>query len=555
MIDISIRPSEKLPGIENIFLKFSYYSPELIDIVKSFPERKYNEKTKTWEIPYYKLNDLLKFYKNELIHITYTRPSEDTIVSIPEDYLFKTKPFPHQLDGIKFLINKNNSLLSDEQGLGKTFQSLVAADIRMKSGEVDKCLILCGVNSLKYNWQNEIKEHLGQNSTILGLRKRKTKNKYYMGDTADKLEDLEKSEDKFLITNVETLIVDKFIDALISRRDINMIILDECHKCTINTSSQRGHNLQKLAKKSYKIALSGTPILNAPTDAYGVLKWLGVEKSNKSEFYGFYCLYEGYNNAEIVGYKNIHILKQIMNTCMLRRLKKDVLNLPEKIYSTEYLEMGNKQQEIYDEVYDDVLKNIDLIANSKNPLSKLIRLRQATNYTGTLSTTIQESIKVERLKELVSEVVKDDKKCIIFSNWTSMTDELKKQFSQYKPAIMTGQNSDIENEEQKRRFQDDPDCKILIGTIGTMGTGHTLTAASYVFFTDLPWNKGTMDQCTDRIHRIGMRGTVNIVTLICKNTIDERIDEIVYKKGVMAESILNNGPVEKKKDLLRELIL
>lgn len=560
MIEIVIKPAEKLPGIENIFLKFSYYNPKLIDIARSFSERKYNEKTKTWEIPYYKLKDLFRLYKNEIIHIKYTKPKSNEIVEIPKDYKFVNTPFPHQLEGIKFLINKENSLLADEQGLGKTFQSLVATDIRMRSGQVDKCLILCGVNSLKFNWSKEIEEHLGKDSIILGLRKRKTKDVYYMGSTEDKIEDLKTTDKKYLITNVETLIVDKFVEELKKRKDINMIILDECHKCTINTSSQRGSNLQKLSDKPYKIALSGTPVLNAPTDSYGVLKWLGYEKANKSDFYGFYCNYGGFNDSEIVSYKNLHIMKQILNTCMLRRLKEEVLDLPPKILTPEYLEMGRNQQEIYDEMRDDVLRNIDLIVESKNPLSKLIRLRQATNYTGTLSSKIQESIKLERIKDYVREVKANGKKCLIFSNWTTMTDEIIKALSEYNPAIMTGQQSEIENESEKNRFRSDKDCCVVVGTIGTMGTGHTLNSfieecqVSLVLFTDLPWNKGTLDQCTDRVHRIGTKGTINVMFLICKNTIDERIYEIVCKKGIMAETLLNNASPEDRKQMILELI-
>ena len=430
----------------------------------------------------------------------------------------------------------------------------------MEMGLVDKCLILCGVNALKQNWKKETELHIHEDAIILGLRKRKTKDVYYMGSSEDKIEDLKTTDKKFIITNVETLILDKFIKELIKRKDINMIILDECHKCTINTTSQRGKNLQKLSDKPFKIALSGTPILNEPTDAYGVLKWLNVEKTTKSDFYSFYCTYGGYNNREIVSYKNLHILKQIMNTCILRRLKEDVLDLPPKLYSVEYLEMGNKQQEIYDEMYREVLDNIDMISECKNPLSKLIRLRQATNYTGTLSSKIQESIKIERLKDRVSEIKKNGKKCIIFSNWTTMTDELLKEFAEFNPAIMTGQLGELEKEKEKERFRSDPNCNLLIGTIATMGTGHTLNSfieesqVTNLFFTDLPWNKGTMDQCTDRVHRIGTTGTVNVTTLICKDTIDERIYEIVYEKGIMAESILNNGTPQQKKELLYELI-
>lgn len=560
MIDIEIKPAEKIPGIDNIFLKFSYYNPKLIEIARSFTERRYDEKTRTWEIPIYKLKDIIKFYNKETIRIRYNRENNPDVIEIPTDYKFKNKPFPHQLEGIKYILNKENCLLADEQGLGKTFQSLNAAKIRMNMGLVDKCLILCGVNALKQNWKKEIMEHLGEDATILGLRKRKTKDVYYMGATEDKLDDLKTSQNKFLITNVETLIVDDFIKELNKRKDINMIILDECHKCTINTTSQRGKNLQKLSDKKYKVALSGTPILNEPVDAYGVLKWLGYIKMNKGDFYNFFCIYGGFKDSELVGYKNLHVLKELMNKCMLRRLKADVLDLPPKIYANKYLEMNEKQRKIYDEMRDEILENIDMITNCKNPLSKLIRLRQATNYTGTLSSKIVESVKLEYLNDKVRDIVMNKRKCIIFSNWTTMTDEIVNTLKDLNPAVMTGQQNEIENENEKVRFRTNVDCNVLIGTIGTMGTGHTLNSliddlqVTDLFFTDLPWNKGTLDQCTDRVHRIGTKGTINITNLVCEGTIDERIYDIVYKKGVMVETILDNGTHEDKKEILAQLL-
>lgn len=555
MIDITIRKPEKIPGVLNIFLKFTNYDKRLIDIARGFSDRKYNTDTKTWEIPLYKLKEVIRLYSTEIIHINYSKKQTKEIVGIPKNYTFRTKPYPHQWEGIKYLINKDNCLLADEQGLGKTFQSLNAINIRMQKGEVNKCLILCGVASLKQNWKKETMQHLGIEAKILGLRKRKTKDVYYMGSTEDKIYDLENATEKFLITNVETLIVEKFVKKLLKRKDINAIILDECHKCTANTESQRGHNLQKLSNIPYKIAMSGTPALNGPLDFRGVLKWLNVIDITKDDFKNFFFVYgEKYGKHEVVGYKNLHVLKQLLDTCMLRRLKEDVLDLPPKIYSTTYLEMGEKQQKIYDEVRTSILQDIDKISIGFNPLTKLIRLRQATNYTGTLSSSIEESVKIDWLVDFVEGITHNKKKCVIVSEWTEMTDELRKHFAQYNPAVMTGQFNDLKNEAEKERFQNDPECKVLIGTEGTLGTGHTLTAASYLIFTDLPWNKGKMDQVADRLHRIGTSGTVNIITLCCKDTIDERIQEIVYEKGVVIKQIMDGTNTQEKKDLLNRLL-
>ena len=85
----------------------------------------------------------------------------------------------------------------------------------------------------------------------------------------------------------------------------------------------------------------------------------------------------------------------------------------------------------------------------------------------------------------------------------------------------------------------DSSCKVIIGTIGAMGTGLTLTAASTVIFLDSPWNRANKEQAEDRAHRIGTTSNVNIITLVCKDTIDERIEELINKKGAMADALVD----------------
>jgi SNF2 family DNA or RNA helicase len=239
---------------------------------------------------------------------------------------------------------------------------------------------------------------------------------------------------------------------------------------------------------------------------------------------------------------------------MLRRLKKDVLDLPEKIYTTEYVEMGPKQSKIYKEVYQETKNNIDLVSQAINPLAEMIRLRQATDYTGILSSTIQESAKLERLDELLEEIVENGHKAIIFSNWTSMTNPTYERYKKlYNPAIITGETKDRVAEE--RKFMTDDSCKIIIGTTGAMGTGLTLTAATYVIFVDEPWNMALKRQAEDRAHRIGTTENINVITLICKNTIDERINELVEKKGAMADLIVDGKVASQDKAQLVEFLL
>ena len=124
---------------------------------------------------------------------------------------------------------------------------------------------------------------------------------------------------------------------------------------------------------------------------------------------------------------------------------------------------------------------------------------------------------------------------------------------EYNPAIITGEIKD--RVAQQDKFMKDDKCKVIVGTIGAMGTGLTLTAANTVIFLDEPWNKAIKSQAEDRAHRIGTSSSVNIITLMCKNTIDERVHEILEQKGNIAELMLDKKlSLNDKKKLIKFLI-
>lgn len=552
MILFEIKPANKLPGLDNIFVSFSEAKPDLVDKLRSLPARRYDSKTQQWEVPISKLNTLLHMFKEQRIdiHFSNTNTSQS---SIPSNYTFKTKPFEHQIVGIEYGLNHTSWILGDEMGLGKSKSTIDLACIRKLRGEVKHCLIVCGVNTLKYNWEQEIRTHSNESYYILGTRFRKNGNSF-MGTTQDKIEDIKTRQEFFLITNGETFVSDEFTAALRNRDDIDMFVVDECHKMN-NAQCKRGKNFQKTADVStYKIALTGTPILNSPLDAYAILKWLGIEKSNYTTFKSFYCEFGGFGHTELRGYKNLGVLRKSLEHCMLRRLKEEVLDLPEKIYQVEYLDMSSKQAEIYKEAREWVLQNIDLISTYPNPLSQLLRLRQATGYTGVLSSTVQESCKFDRIEEMLEDITSSGKKALIFSNWTSITDPLVARLTRYSPAVITGNTPPNIRQQETTRFQTDPECKVCVGTIGAMGTGITLTAASTVIFCDLPWHQGAKQQAEDRAHRIGSTGTVNVIYLCCKGTIDERIQQIVDDKGGMASMLVDGDYSKVDKRFILQLL-
>lgn len=456
--------------------------------------------------------------------------------------MLKTKLLPHQEEGVDFGLGHDKFLLLDGMGLGKSLQAIALAFKRRELNGIKKCLIICGVNGLKWNWKAEIEKHSDCKGFILGSKVNR-KGKTVVGGTPEKLEDvkrLKSIEDFFIITNVESLRdknIAKELQKACTSKEIGMIVFDEIHTAK-TPSSQQGKNLLKL-KAPYMVGMTGTPITNSPLDLYIPLKWLDLINTSFYVYKQMFCIYGGYNDYQIIGYKDLGILQSIINVNSIRRFKDNVLDLPPKIVSQEYVEMDKEQRGIYTEVLTNLLDNIDKVSASVNPLAQLCRLRQATDWTGLLSETVQCSAKMDRLVELVKEVVANGEKCTIFSTFSKVANVIyNKMFDLgYNPSIITG---DIKNrQEQVDYFQNDPSCKVIVGTIGAMGTGLTLTAATTCIFIDSAWTKALNDQAEDRQYRLGTTKSVNIIYLITKDTIDERVFEIVENKGNVSDMLID----------------
>ena len=558
MIDIRVGEARKVNGEWSMYVTFPY-NDKIVDVVRSFSSRSWDKDKKEWELP-------LKCFKSFIdalpeqdfdIHGNWKAFEEKKKVEMPVGFKFKTNPFQHQINGFEYGLNNDRWLLGDEQGLGKTKQVIDIAVAKKLIKGYKHCLIVCGVNGLKWNWLNEIHTHSNEEGWILGQRYKA--GKITIGSVSDRVEDLQnidKIEPYFLITNVETLRneeVVKELQKLCKDGTIGIVAIDEIHKCK-NPSSQQGKGILKVQPEC-RIAMTGTPLMNNPFDLFIILKWLGYEKHPFYAFKKHYGVFGGYGGYECTGYRYLDELQAQLDEIMLRRLKSDVLDLPEKTHITEYVEMTPKQKQIYDEVTTEIKMNIDQIKMANNPLAELIRMRQATGYTGILSSVVKESAKLDRMEELVEEAVENGKKVVIFSNWTQMTDVIRTRLAKkYKGVVITGQTNDAERQVNVNHFQNNPDCKYIVGTIGAMGTGLTRTAGTVESFMDEPWNRANKEQAEDRCHRVGTKENVTIYTIVCKDTIDERINELVEKKGKMADALVDGKVTVSKGELLEFLI-
>ncbi len=553
MIRIDIRKPKDVTGDNSLFISFPYDS-KLLEIVRSFPIKYWHAQEKEWELPFTKLGEFVNKVPEQEIEITAQQyiSLEKKTPKMPKGFEFKTKPFEHQVDGFNYGLTHDRWLLADEQGLGKTKQVIDIAVAKKLQYGIKHCLIICCVNGLKYNWQNEISIHSNESGYILGTRGNK------VGGNKEKLDDLNRLpaiNSYFIITNIESIRNEEIqvkLTELCKSGEIGIVAVDEIHKCKDSTS-QQGKALLKLEAK-VRIAMTGTPVMNQPLDLYEILRWLGYETHAFYSFRKHYCEMGGFGGYEIIGYKHLDELTARLDEIMLRRLKSEVLDLPEKLYIDEFVELTPKQAQIYKEVTADIQANIDQIKKASNPLAELIRMRQATGYTGILSSVIQESAKLDRMEELVAEAVENGKKVVIFSNWTQMTDPIIQRLKKYNPAVITGQINAEEREQAKNSFQNDKNCKVIVGTTGAMGTGLTLTAGTVEIFLDEPWNRANKEQAEDRCHRVGTTENVTIYTLMAKNTIDERIHQLVYKKGEMADMLVDGKVPTNKEDIIDFLL-
>jgi len=547
MIKITETKSIKTIGDTSLLVDFNY-NPEIINIIKSTNNAIWHNKLKIWELP----ANMLAFLVDNLTFIDDIEinllPKEEEVKKYDLTIEYKTKPFEYQLEGIRWLLNNNDCLLLDPPGLGKTLQTIYTAEELHKQENYEHCLIICGINSLKTNWEDEIKKHSTLDSVVIG-KKINSKGRPVYSTIEDRAEQLyNEIKEFFVIINVEMLTNSIMVDAIRdSKNKFDLILFDEVHKAK-NPDSKRGDNLLKLKTIGKRhIGMTGTLLVNNPLDAYVPLQFIGKERSTFTNFKKFFCtLGDNYSAYRVTGYKNLDILSEEIHSCSLRR-SKSLLNLPPKVVIPEVIEMNSKQSKLYENMMNHNFEEIDRVEIKDTTLLGLVtRMRQAATCPSVLTTEDIYSEKLSRAKDLVDEITSQGEKVVIFSTFKEPLNILYKELKDYNPLLATGDIDDGTVNRNKDLFQEDPQYKVILCTTSKMGTGFTLTAASYEIFLDSTWTAALEEQCEDRCWRIGSNKSVFIYKLIAQGTIDERIQEILENKKKLAKDLIDNGD----KDLL-----
>lgn len=543
MITLIEKLSAKLPEVTSIYLNGNdFHNIDIFNVLVQTQNSIYNKNKNEFEFPINKLYFLVDFLTryDDVKFVKYVKKEKPFIVCNTNN--FKIKPFEHQVSAINFGLNNNSWMLLDDCGLGKTLSMIYLAEELSRKEQLKHCLIICGVNSLKYNWADEIKKFSKKSCVILGHSTTKS-GKSKICSVHERCKILKDGlKEFFVITNIETLQNKEFVNAFNkSKSTFDMIVLDEAHHCK-NPSSMSAKNLMKL-KANRCIALTGTIIMNNPENAYVPLKWTKNIGSNYTEFKKMFNVYGGFGGVQVIGYKNLDILQDLIANCSLRRRKSDVLDLPDKTYKIEYVEMKKAQQDLYNSVADGVASELDLLDHKPTIIEEItinMRLRQITAWPGMLSSEVVQSAKLDRLEELVEDITSQGDKVLIFNTFKGAAIEEAKRLERFGSLLCTGDQSDEEISTNKELFENDANKKVLIATWQKLGTGHTLTAANYCIFVDTPWTDADFTQAADRIYRIGQNKKVTIITLITKDTYDERVQEILEQKKCISGYLVDN---------------
>ena len=449
----------------------------------------------------------------------------------------KTTPFPHQIEAIEYISNKENVSLFDEQGLGKTKIVIEALCNNMEDGIIDGALIICKKH-LIVNWKEEIETHSYLKYISL-IGSTNEKGIAFMGYS------------HFYIINYESVIgeVERLKKFLKIRK--MAIVLDESHKIKNPDAkvTKAIFELKDLAKK--RIIITGTPIANKPLDLWAQFYFLDDGNLLGNNFNDFTRKYSiNLKNSNLIEQRDRFIdLKEKIISSSIRRLKKDVLELPEKIYIDKYVKINGQQKRIYNQLKKELyieITNIDgekIIDKSEEILKKLLRLAQIASNPFLVDKSYDETpAKFPILDELIEEILEQKEKVIVWSCFVDNIRIINKRYKKLGVLMLYGGIPIEKRNETVKQFRSNDKLMILIANPEAAREGLTLTVANNAIYLDRNFNLLDYLQSQDRIHRITQDKECKIYKIIAENTIDEYIDEIIYKKHRLAEYV--QGDIE-----------
>ena len=424
-------------------------------------------------------------------------------------------PMEHQKEAIEKLVKNKKFILADDMGLGKTTSTIVAA---LETG-AKKILIVCPA-SLKINWQREIANYSDRTVYIAEGKK--------FSDEHD-----------FVIINYD--ILKNFHDTKekdnseILKTNFDLVIMDEAHMIS-NPQAQRTKIANDIASKSNRVwLLSGTPMTSRPMNYYNLLNLVDSPvAANWMAYAKRYC--NGFQFSvgkrkvwNVTGASNLDELRERTSTHILRRLKEDVLDLPEKIITPVYLRLKSKDyEELMGEYFDWYDSKPEESSSLTVQFSKLMKVRKVI---------AQE--KINNTIELAENIIEQGKKVIIFTNFTDTLNIIYNHFGK-QAVYLDGSCSKFHRQNAVDEFQTNDKIKVFVGNLKAAGVGITLTSAEAVIMNDLSFVPAEHSQAEDRSHRIGQKNSTSVYYPLFENTIEGAIYDILNRKKKIISTVMGD---------------
>lgn len=535
------------------------YNPALIDLVKRIPTRQWDNSEKVWIVskngiypPGYDARWYVEAFAQWAVqkcfcsHIARRNETSDVIYEIPpmrefvgEHYML-LNPYSYQLEGVRYALDNKRCIFGDQPGLGKTLQAICtvvkAHKEAMTYGESFPVLVICPA-ALKVNWKREFKKFAGVDACILDDNNRGSWEKFW---------ELKRPDGEALcpvfITNYESL--KKFFVRKVKNSSrftlasidfdervslFKSIIIDESHKCK-SSKTQQAKFVEGICRgKKWIFALTGTPVVNNNTDLIQQLKILGRldDFGGYKNFVGRFC--DGPKQSSNM--KELHY--RLWCCCFFRREKAKVLTqLPDKMRQYITCEITNRKE--YQDAEANFLKYLRQYKHADD--DKIARaMRGEVMVRMGILKEIAARGKVKAVADFIHDVIDGGEKLIMFAYLKEVVMALKEEFPD--AVTVTGSDNISQKQNAVDRFQNDPECKLIILNYKSGGTGLTLTASSRVGFIEFPWTYSDCEQAEDRAHRNGQKNAVNCYYFLGDKTIDEYMYKVIQTKKDIANEV------------------
>ncbi len=537
------------------------YNPILIDIIKRIPTRRWDNSEKVWVVSkeglyppgcdarrYVEAFAQWAVQKNYCSHVARRSETHDVVYEIPpmkefvgEHYILTPyTPYSYQLEGVRYALDNKRCIFGDQPGLGKTLQAICAVvkahKEAMTYGESFPVLVICPA-ALKVNWKREFKKFAGVEACILDDTNRASWEKFW---------ELKRPDGEALcpvfITNYESL--KKFFVIKVKNssrftlasiefdervRIFKSIIIDESHKCK-SSKTQQSKFVEGICRgKKWIFALTGTPVVNNNTDLIQQLKILGRldDFGGYKHFVARYC--DGPKQSSNM--KELHY--RLWCCCFFRREKAKVLTqLPDKMRQYITCEITNRKE--YQDAEDNFLKYLRQYKHADDDRIARAMRGEVMVRMGILK-EIAARGKVKAVADFIHDVIDGGEKLIMFAYLKEVVMALKAEFPD--AVTVTGSDNITQKQNAVDRFQNDPECKLIILNYKSGGTGLTLTASSRVGFIEFPWTYSDCEQAEDRAHRNGQKNAVNCYYFLGDKTIDEYMYKVIQTKKDIANEV------------------